>query len=539
MKKYLLLAQLILIPLCVLANDEQRVNATLTHATVFLNRAQLTATTKLILTPGVTEVIIDNIPVNTDPKSIQAKGKGDAIIMGVQFGRNFLKNASKTSGVQRLEDSLKIAKSDLKITEMNFSVAESEKALILSNKTLGGGQAAIKAVDLEDMADFYRERLTEVGTKLIQLEQKIAVQKEKMERLQNQLNQQNALRNRPSGQIKITLSTQIRNAVELEVSYLVYEAGWSPIYDLRAKDTKSPIKLIYKAQVYQNTGMDWDKVRLTLSTANPALGGTAPQLSTKYVDFFEIDPIALQERVKVGYGTRKTAGAPASVMDTEAPAAMQEMTTTTTITQVTDAPISVSFEIAQPYTLTSGGEPQTVDIQSVDLSSAFSYQVVPKLDLDVFLVAKISGWEKYNLLNGPANLYFEGTYVGQSQLNITNPNDTLTLSLGRDKKILVKREQLNEFTTRKTLGSNVKESFSYRITVRNNKNEIITLHLEDQIPISRNNQIEVELLEGNGTHYNSENGKLAWDLRLNPNENHVLELQYSIKYPKGRTITEH
>jgi uncharacterized protein (TIGR02231 family) len=501
-----------------------------------LNRAQLTATTKVTLTPGVTEVIIDNIPVNTDPQSLQAKGKGDAMIMGVQFGRNFLKNAAKPIAVQRLEDSLKTAKTDLKITEMNYSVAENEKALILNNKTLGGAQTGVKVVELEDMADFYRERLTEVGTKLIQLEQKVIAQKEKIERIQNQLNQQNALRNRPSGQIKVTLSTQVRSQIELEVSYLVYEAGWSPIYDLRAKDTKSPIKLIYKAQVYQNTGIDWDKIRLTLSTANPALGGTAPQLLTKYVDFFEIDPIALQERVKVGYGTRKTAAAP--VMAAEAPAAMQEMTTTTTITQVTDAPISVSFDITQPYTLTSGGEAQSVDIQSVELPATFTYQAVPKLDLDAFLVAKISGWEKYNLLSGPANLYFEGTYVGQSQLNITNPNDTLVLSLGRDKKILVKREQLNEFTTRKTLGSNVRESFSYRITVRNNKNETIKLHLEDQIPVSRNSQIEVELSDSHNGQYYSENGKLTWDLQLNPSEIRMIELQYSIKHPKGKTITQ-
>ncbi len=532
MNKYLLLAQLTLIQLCSFANDEQRVSATLTHATVFLNRAQLTATAKVTLIPGVTEVIIDNIPVNTDAQSLQAKGKGDALIMGVQFGRNFLKNATKPVGIQRLEDSLKIAKNDLKITEMNLSVAENEKALILNNKTIGGTQTGAKVVELEDMADFYRERLTEVGTKLIQLEQKIIAQKEKVERLQNQLNQQNALRNRPSGQIKVTLSTQVRSQVELEVSYLVYEAGWSPIYDLRAKDTKSPIKLIYKAQVYQNTGMDWDKVRLTLSTANPALGGTAPQLSTKYVDFSETD----SEKVKVGYATRKAA-APIMAAEATAPQAMQDIATVATITQVTDAPISVSFDITQPYTLTSGGEAQSVDVQSVELPAIFTHQAVPKLDLDAFLVAKVSGWEKYSLLSGPANLYFEGTYVGQSQLNITNPNDTLLLSLGRDKKILVKREQLNEFTTRKTLGSNVRESFSYRITIRNTKNETVKLHLEDQIPISRNSQIEVELSDDHNGQYYSESGKLAWDLQLNPSENRIIELQYSIKYPKGKTIT--
>lgn len=525
----------VFVGLSAFANDEQHVNATLTNATVFLNRAQLTATAKVMLNAGTTEVIIDNIPANTDPQSVQAKGKGDATIMGVQFGRNFLKNSSKSQNIQRVEDSLRNAKNDLKVIEMNYSVAENEKALILSNKSVGGAQTGVKVADVKEMANFYRERLTEIGTKLIQLEQKMVLQKEKIERLQNQLNQQNVLQNRPSGQIKITLLASARTNAELEVSYLIYEAGWSPVYDLRAKDAKSPIRLSYKAKVYQNTGMDWEKVRITLSTANPALGGTAPQLSTKYVDFFEPEP----ESVK--YSVRKTmavpSGAYAEATKVAAAPAMKDMTTTASFTQVVDAPISVNFEIAQPYTLPSGGEPQMVDVLTAELPAFLTYQAIPKLDTDAFLVAKVSGWEKYSLLNGPANLYFEGTYVGQSQLNITNPNDTLTLSLGRDKKVLVKRDQLNEFTTRKTLGSHIKESFSYRITVRNNKNEAIKLHLEDQIPVSRNSQIEVELSDNHRGQYNAENGKLVWDLQLNPNESRVIELQYSIKYPKGKTIT--
>jgi uncharacterized protein (TIGR02231 family) len=525
----------VFVGLSAFANDEQHVNATLTNATIFLNRAQLTATAKVILNAGTTEVIIDNIPANTDPQSVQVKGKGDATIMGVQFGRNFLKNSSKSQNIQRVEDSLRNAKNDLKVIEMNYSVAENEKALILSNKSVGGAQTGVKVADVKEMANFYRERLTEIGTKLIQLEQKILLQKEKIERLQNQLNQQNVLQNRPSGQIKITLLASARTNAELEVSYLIYEANWSPVYDLRAKDAKSPIRLSYKARVYQNTGMDWEKVRITLSTANPALGGTAPQLSTKYVDFFEPEP----ERVK--YSVRKTMAAPsgtyAEAAEVVAAPAMQDMATTASYTQVVDAPISVNFEIAQPYTLPSGGEPQTVDVLTAELPASLTYQAIPKLDTDAFLVAKVSGWEKYSLLNGPANLYFEGTYVGQSQLNITNPNDTLTLSLGRDKKVLVKREQLNEFTTRKALGSQIKESFSYRITVRNNKNEVIKIHLEDQIPVSRNSQIEVDLFDNHRGQYNAENGKLVWDLQLNPNESRVIELQYSIKYPKGKTIT--
>jgi hypothetical protein len=108
--------------------------------------------------------------------------------------------------------------------------------------------------------------------------------------------------------------------------------------------------------------------------------------------------------------------------------------------------------------------------------------------------------------------------------------------MGRDKKIISKRETIEEFKSRKNVGSNIRETFGYRITLRNTKNEPISIVMEDQVPISQDSRIEVELEDAIGADFNRETGKLTWKLTLQPLENKEVLLKYNVKYPKGKNI---
>ena len=510
---------------------------TLTHATVFLNRAELTATAKTTVQSGDQRVLIENVPLTLDPNSIQVKGTGNAIITGVRFVRDYLRNAPRPANILRLDDTLRTVQADIAAAELSYSVLEEEKKLILTNKQVSGSATGVKVTELKELANFYRERLTDIGTKLLKIKEQLTAWKEQEKNIQNQLSDWQNRRNQPTGSIEVSLTASARTALNLEISYVVNGAGWRPMYDLRVKDTQTPVDLAYKARVFQNTGQNWDNVKLTLSTSNPALGGTKPELRTQYVDFPQpvgVDREALNEKVYVGYGTSKNLAKGSVVQAAAAPMADVQSTADFTLIEVND--LSVSFDIALPYDIPTGGQPQLVDIARHEVPATYRHFAIPKLDPDAFLVAQLNGWEKYNLLNGTANVYFQGTYVGETQLTTQNTNDTLTVSLGRDKKVIVKRERLNEFSSKRFIGSNMRETVTYRITVRNTKPEAIRLALEDQVPVSQNSDIEVNVEEVSGAKRNPETGKLSWEIDLKSNESRTFDIRFEIRYPKGRTI---
>ena len=521
-------------------DEEQRVQATLRQATVFLTRAQLSARATATVDAGTTRLIIDNAPAQTDPQSIQVSGKGDAVIQGVQFRTNFLTKATKPASLQRLEDSLKINREALEGMAVQEEVLQEEKKLILANKQVGGKDVGATVKQIADMAAFYRDRLTKIGQELLVLTRRMVEQKKHVDRLDAQVKEQNAKRDRPVGEIEVTLTARSRTTIELDLNYVVSSAGWTPIYDVRVRDTKSAASLSYKAQVFQNTGFDWQNVRLTLSTANPALPGSQPELGTDYVSFYEPKPPVLyqQRDVSVGYGGAQRSMKAMSTAEAAVAAPAQQLDNTADVTQAVDQPTNVSFVIAIPYTILTNARPQLVDIQTSDLPATYRYELTPKLDTDAFLTAQITGWDKLNLLNGVARIYFEGTFVGESRVSLAEAKDTLSLSLGRDKRIIAKREQIEDVNSRKSLGSNQREGRAYRISLRNTRQEPVTLTLYDQIPVSTDSRIEVSLTDAGGAELNSETGKLTYRLTLQPNESRALTFRYELKYPKGRTLAQ-
>lgn len=508
---------------------EIRLQSEIDHVTVFQNRAQINAHVKTTLNQGVSNLVLENMSLSIDAQSLQVAGRGDFVIMGVKFNQNYLNQQKKSPQIQKIEDSLKITRNESENIGMLLKVAENEKLLLLANMKVGGEQTGLSLDKLKEISTYFSQRLIEIGMKQLKLESDNQKIKEKIQRLENQLNELNAKGNQPSGEVVITVSANARTNTELDLTYIVNGAGWSPIYDLRAKDSKSPVSLAYKANVWQNTGIDWNKVKLTLSTANPSEGGNKPELSAQFVSVYE---------PRVYQGAKKSVYMESVQQNDQimaAPAAPMAGSTAN-FTTVQETTFAVNFDIALPYTILSGGNPELVDVQNYQLPVSFSHYATPKLDKDAFLVANVLGWEKYNLLSGKANIYFDGTFVGESVIEGSGVSDTLVVSLGRDKKIITKREKVADFSSRKTIGTNVKEVVAFKISVRNTKNEAVSVRLEDQYPISQDSRIEIELLESTGAEIEKETGKLTWNLELKPNESKEILLKYSVKYPKERKV---
>jgi hypothetical protein len=197
---------------------------------------------------------------------------------------------------------------------------------------------------------------------------------------------------------------------------------------------------------------------------------------------------------------------------------------------------AVEFEIKTPYTISSDNKSTTVEIESYAVDAGFEYYCVPKVDKDAFLIANITNWEQYNLLEGEANIFFENTFVGKSVLDVRHLSDTLSLSLGRDKSVQVKREKAKELTTKKLFASKKEDSRTWHISVRNGKKAPISMILYDQVPVSTNDEIEVNTENLSGGNLNKDKGEVKWAFKLDPSAKKEIDLKYTIKYPKERTL---
>jgi TonB-dependent SusC/RagA subfamily outer membrane receptor len=364
-------------------------------------------------------------------------------------------------------------------------------------------------------------------------------------------------------------------------------------------DIKSPLKLVTKAKISQTTGIDWKQVKLSLSTSTPSQWGNAPLLNAWYLAYINpvarmdksmmtmnsIPSMTLEgkmaglqvngDNAKVrirGIGSINSNNTPLYVVDGVPisadefakinPASIKTMDVlkdanatalygsrggngviVLTLKDGLDDYISVAentlnltYDIDLPYDVPTNGKEQTATINTKEITAGYKHYSVPKLDKDAYLLAELNGWEKMNLLPGEANIIFEGTYVGKSFIDPSSTNDTLNLTLGRDKRVVVKRDKLIDFSSVKFLGSNKLQKFTYELTVRNTKKEDINMVLKDQFPLTTNKEIEVELLDAGGAEINADLGVLNWKLHLAPGETRKLRFVYSVKYPKGKTV---
>ena len=535
MKNQLLATALSVSALVAMGQNEKNVDSKITDVTVFLNKAQVTREVKTRIEPGRVNLVVRGLTSQLDPESIQVTGKGSFIILGICHQQNYLSELNMPKSLKALKDSVEQLQKQLQLEQSQKEILNKEEQMLLSNQKIGGTTHNLTVAELKAMADFYRSRLGDIVTSRMKQDDKIRKINERIVKLNNQINSQNEMYGRNTSEIVVSISAEAATSVDLDVNYVVANAGWYPVYDVRAMNTKSPLQLSYKANVFQSTGEEWKSVKLKLSTANPNQSGLKPELSSWYLDFYQ--PIAYSLQGKAAGVAMRSAKAREKEEDMSmdlamAPAAESVANYVSTI-QTT---LNTEFDISLPYSVLSASKPTTVDIRNYEMKSDYTYSVAPKLDNDAFLLARATSWEEFNLLPGEANIFFEGTFVGKSFIDPNTIKDTLSVSLGRDKRIVVKREKLKDLTSRSFMGSSKKESYAYEISIRNTKGESIKVIVEDQIPVSQNTQIEVSTQDLGGAKFNKNTGKLVWELELKPSENRKVIYKFEVRYPKDRQI---
>jgi len=547
MKTKVLFLALMGLTISIFAQDDTKVlSSKVTDVTVYMNGAQITHKADVTLAKGKYNLVFTGISPNINQKSIQVSGNNDIKITSITYVIDYLEPKSESNRIQSLRDSVKLLNKQIKTTENEISVFTSEKQLILKNDDLKGQNTGVQILDLQKAADFYRLRLNEINKLVEKLGEKKEDLNESLARVQKQLIELNARQNQPMYKLNVTADVINNTTTTLLLKYLVSGTGWAAYYDIRAIDVNSPLQLEYKAKVYNNCGLDWKNVKLTLSTADPSLSAEKPQLTpwtlnyaNERTDYYNRDGAMNEGYLNTKSFSNNYLSADTITFTSSRKGEKKTQHWNTQYTQIQVSELSVDFDIVAPYSIPADNKIYFVDIQSSEVPATYKYFAIPKMDKDAFLVASITGWENLNLIEGSANIFFSGTYIGQSYIDTRFASDTLEISLGRDKKVAITRTKKQDYSGKNFSGSNKKEVFTYEISVRNNNKTAIDIELLDQVPITQESDIKVDVIETTGVTPEPLSGKLKYQLKLAPSESKILTLSFSVQYPKSKAKQIH
>jgi len=541
------------------ANDhKQKLNTKIDRVTVFQQGAQVFRKSNLNIEAGITKLVFVGLSANINAQSIRIGGKGEFVILDVRHHVEY--PAPDAAGkvpteVQRkikmLKDSIADVNLSLRTLKAEMDALVAELNVLRNNKlTKGEGKSDSLRMFVEFMK-FYRQQMNDIDRTYIRAEREHALATERKRQMDERLVQlinfgnnggQSVPEHGPDHQVVVTISADKAGPGRIDLSYMVSGASWVPQYDLRTDGPEAPLSIMYKASVQQSTAEDWKDVRLTLSTADPTRGTTRPQL----------DPWVLQRQPV--YRPQAGAYAPAKAMQAERlaiedmrsqaddaellaqEAPMPDAVMSSELVNAQQRFATMEFEVPMPYTIAANGQPRTIALRTKELPTAYFHYLVPKLDCESYIVARTTGWQKLDLLPGTANIYYDGTYVGQTTIDPYNYADTVEFALGRDPRVTATWERLKDETKGKPLAHDRVVTRVNRMAISNRTGRKVSLLIDDQIPVSHMEEVQVDLTRPEGGVLNPLTGTVRWEFNMDKTDKE-LRPEFTITLPKDMQVS--
>ncbi len=603
---------------------QQQVASKIEKVIVYTSGAQVVRKANCTITTGKTWLTFAGISPDIDKQSIQVKGDGKFTILSVTHQINFLNEQTKREEISKLEQQKFVLLQKLTIQKNMLLVLKNEVDILEKNKAIGGNNTGVKMVDLKDAVDFQRNRLTEIFSKQMDVDNSIRHIDSTTQKINLQLKALLQNKSNNTSEIIVTVQANVATTAAFEVQYYVKKAGWYANYDMNVKDISSPIDIAFKANVYQQSGEDWNDIKLSISNGNPSENGVEPKLQPWFLRFGSYKANALYQKTNevagkvidakdgalipgatvmikgsrvgtstdingafalkltdnasslqvntVGYDAKEIPinGSNMVIQLQQSAQNLQEVVVTAGFsgqgdggdsyyrsndkakhmklpaakpiasielqTNISYQPTTINYDIDLPYTILNDGKTYAVQIKNIAAPALFEYVVIPRFEKDAFLHAKLIDWQDLNLIEGEANLFFEGAYLGKTILDIANASDTLIISLGRDKAISVERKKLKEFTNKQFLSNYKTDNRAYEIIVHNNKQQAINIIVLDQLPISTTKDITVDEQETSGAKIDTDTKICTWNYTIEAKQQQKIVLKYGVKYPKNQVL---
>lgn len=523
---------------------------------VYTQGAQVHRNSQVNLVAGQNTIIFSGLENCINASAIQASGNGNFIIADIQHEIHYPEfDKAKLNGDVRYKKLLKHVNDS--IQELNYLIEENtaksdalatEKNVLLNYSLYKGQSKRDSIASLKDGLAYLREKLYNINSEQLKLKR----EREKLEAKKIVLNERiinvtNELANQNNtGEVEqvdyrviVHVIADQATAATINLNYYITNAGWTPSYDLRANTNDQNVKLTYKAQIHQESGIDWGSVKLVLSTANPNRSYELPELSPWYLGYSPYEQKNKKGLLQTapayanGLSYEKADDSKSAMMDKEEIVDAQNAYDYTTVNENI---IETEYEIKLNYNIPSDGKEHFAAIMVKDLKTLYRYKAIPKLNSNVYLTAVLPDWEDAITMSGEASIYYDGSYIGNTSLTPGGTEDTIQLSLGIDKNIAIKRQKIKDKCSQKVLDNDILHQYTFEITMKNSRANKIEIEVEDQLPLSQDKSVVIDRKDVSGAKYDELTGILKWRSVVQSKDSKKLTLTYQIKAPKYMAV---
>jgi uncharacterized protein (TIGR02231 family) len=526
---------------------------TITAVTVYPDRARIVRSGTATLPPGNHRLEIAELPLSLDPASVRASARGmaRARLLGVDVQRRFYAE-TPTERVRELEKQIEALGDEMCGLDAQVELLKGEQTVVVDltaqTKAFAHGLAYGKTTPEAQMAllDSVRSRAEALNKALLDLAVRRRELERRLQKAQNELDQLRSAKGCERYTAAVEVEVTQAGDLTVEVVYVVSNAAWQPLYDLRLieptsqptnQQTNQPTTILevgYLAQVTQRTGEDWPDVALTLSTARPALAGTLPELDPWYVG-----PVYAAAKSKAVMKMRAAGPAPAPradmVLGLGPEAAPVEAEVVTAMVDVSGA--AITYQIPAAVTVPADGAPHKVTVAQHELAPELDYVAAPKLVEAAYRRAKVTNDSPYTLLPGPANLFAGDEFIGATKLELTAPQGEIELYLGVDDRVKVERELKRREVDKKFIGDRRRLRYGYEITLENHLAVKARITLHDQMPVPRHEEIKVRLESAvPKPAEQTELNLLDWEITLAAGEKQAVRFDFTIEHPRAMEL---
>lgn len=483
-------------------NKEIETIADIKSVTIYNSSVEINYQKEIMLPQGKNIIIFTELtPYIVDNTINISVSSPDVDLISVTHKINYAKERKETNkSVIQLKDSISIINNTIGFLKCRSEALTMEKDLLFKGESIGGVSKGVMVTEIEKASAFFSKRYLELATEIFTLSEREQKLQLRLNKFNNQIKELTSDSLKASSEIRVLVNNASPKNISFAFKFLTTKGGWAPVYDCKYQGADSPLQFVFRANVYNASGISWENVAIKLSTASPTSGFETPSLSSQ----------------KSG----------SSLKDTDKNAVKyKEIEVTNAIAE---------YDIRYKYSIPSDSKPYLIDVNSYEIKADYNYLLIPLIDPFGFLIAKIPDWNKYNLIPGTTNIYHKGSYMGKTFLNTYAENDTLSMYLGKDNNIQAIRKEVNSSNKHNIIGNYYIDKAEITFSIKNSSAEKLAIQLIDQVPIYlENEKVKFNIDNIEKAIYNKKDGLLTWNFLLQQNESNIINYKYETKFPKS------
>ncbi|MEM9954067.1 MAG: mucoidy inhibitor MuiA family protein [Chloroflexota bacterium] len=524
--------------------------APITVVVVYTNRARITRSTQINLPAGETVLVLAGLPAQMENDSVRVSGSGIGVtIRGVDVKRDVQQGSDASKPLREQMKALQLQKAtlehDLQATEEQLAYYKAIKA---QSSEEAGTTLLSEGVSFErvtQIADYIHQQISTIFEQQRAINQQLSDLDDQIYPLMQRITHGDDEDFRAGQAVHIAIEAQQAVSFDVAIDYIVNDASWKPLYDLRLLDNNS-VELTYMAQITQETGEDWSDVGLSLSTAQPAISNTLPKPSAWYISSRRNDPLEMRlaelapAQSSILFDDYDGQGMPAfksrrGVKQSNKPKLRAQIQQATV--QASSSGAVVTYSVGTPVTVLGNGEPHKTTIVITGLQVALDYLTAPRIAQEAYLRATITNTSEYTILSGEASIFHNSDFVGKTMLKTVSPTEEFKVQLGIDDRIKIERELRQRDTSKNMIGTKQQIMYRYAVTITNRLGKATKITVTDQYPLARESNIKVKLenasppiLEETDLHI------LTWELDLPDDTPRIIETAFTVEHDRNRYV---